>query len=60
VLPGVFRRHLLDAIPKAEERILTLDDLRKAEELYLCSSLRGLRRITHLDVGVHPDTPIAG
>ena len=48
VLPGVFRRHLLEAVPNAEERILTLAGLRAADELYLCNSVRGLRRITHL------------
>ncbi len=48
VLPGVFRRHLLEAVPNAEERVLTLAGLRAADELYLCNSVRGLRRITHL------------
>lgn len=49
VLPGVFRRHLLEAVPRAEERILKLADLEAAGELYLCNSVRGLRRITHLE-----------
>jgi para-aminobenzoate synthetase/4-amino-4-deoxychorismate lyase len=49
VLPGVFRRHLLEAVPRAEERILKLGDLRAADELYLCNSVRGLRRITQLE-----------
>jgi len=49
VLPGVFRRHLLEAVPRAEERILTLADLRAADELFLCNSVRGLRRVTHLE-----------
>jgi para-aminobenzoate synthetase / 4-amino-4-deoxychorismate lyase len=49
VLPGVFRRHLLEAVPRAEERILKLADLEAADELYLCNSVRGLRRITHLE-----------
>jgi para-aminobenzoate synthetase/4-amino-4-deoxychorismate lyase len=44
VLPGVFRRHLLEAVPSAEERILTLADLRAADEIYLCNSVRGLRK----------------
>jgi para-aminobenzoate synthetase/4-amino-4-deoxychorismate lyase len=44
VLPGVFRRHLLEAVPRAEERILTLADLRAADEIYLCNSVRGLRK----------------
>jgi para-aminobenzoate synthetase/4-amino-4-deoxychorismate lyase len=49
VLPGVFRRHLLEAVPRAEERILKLTDLHAADEIYLCNSVRGLRRITHLE-----------
>ena len=44
VLPGVFRRHLLEAVPRAEERILKLADLRTADELFLCNSVRGLRK----------------
>jgi para-aminobenzoate synthetase/4-amino-4-deoxychorismate lyase len=49
VLPGVFRRHLLESIPSAEERTLTLADLRAAKEIYLCNSVRGIRRITHIE-----------
>ncbi len=44
ILPGVFRHHLLEAIPSAEERTLTLADLRTADEIYLCNSVRGLRK----------------
>ena len=44
VLPGVFRRHLLEAAPRAEERVLTLADLRAADEIYLGNSVRGLRK----------------
>lgn len=49
VLPGVFRRYLLDTLPATQERILTLKDLREADAAYLCSSLRGLRRILNMD-----------
>jgi para-aminobenzoate synthetase/4-amino-4-deoxychorismate lyase len=49
VLPGVFRRHLLEALPAAEECILFLSDLHKADAAYLCSSLRGMRRILNAD-----------
>ncbi|HEY0309375.1 MAG TPA: aminodeoxychorismate synthase component I [Acidobacteriaceae bacterium] len=45
LLPGVFRRHLLETDPRAEEQVLTLDDLRTADAVYLCNSLRGLRRV---------------
>ncbi|MGP8260812.1 MAG: aminodeoxychorismate synthase component I [Acidobacteriaceae bacterium] len=50
LLPGVFRRHLLEAVPRAKERILKLADLEAADEIYLCNSVRGLRRITQLDL----------
>jgi para-aminobenzoate synthetase/4-amino-4-deoxychorismate lyase len=45
LLPGVFRRHLLETRPEIEERILFLDDLRAADAIYLANALRGLRRI---------------
>lgn len=44
LLPGVFRRQLLDNEDKAEEKILRLEDLQQAQGVYLCNSLRGLRR----------------
>jgi para-aminobenzoate synthetase/4-amino-4-deoxychorismate lyase len=39
LLPGVFRRHLLEA-GEIEERILTVDDLGKADEIRLINSVR--------------------
>jgi para-aminobenzoate synthetase/4-amino-4-deoxychorismate lyase len=44
LLPGVFRRHLLGARPEIRERVLTLDDLRRADAVYLANAVRGLRR----------------
>jgi para-aminobenzoate synthetase/4-amino-4-deoxychorismate lyase len=44
LLPGVFRRHLLNARPEIGERVLTLDDLRRADAVYLANAVRGLRR----------------
>jgi len=43
VLPGVHRRHILATHPTVEERILTLDDLRHADAVYLSNAVRGLR-----------------
>jgi para-aminobenzoate synthetase/4-amino-4-deoxychorismate lyase len=41
-LPGIMRRHLLsDPSWAASERILTLGDLRWADELVVCNALRG-------------------
>jgi para-aminobenzoate synthetase / 4-amino-4-deoxychorismate lyase len=44
VLPGVMRRHLLENLPNAEERTLTLADLAPPNTLWLGNSLRGLRK----------------
>jgi para-aminobenzoate synthetase/4-amino-4-deoxychorismate lyase len=42
VLPGVMRAVMLDdAQWSAQERILTLDDLRRAEQIVACNALRG-------------------
>ncbi len=46
VLSGIFRRHLLET--RAEERILTLADLRAADAIFLCNSLRGIREVKSL------------
>jgi para-aminobenzoate synthetase / 4-amino-4-deoxychorismate lyase len=45
VLPGVFRRHLLETDPNAEEKILTVEDLKAADAVFLCNSVRGLREV---------------
>lgn len=45
VLPGVLRGHILQTCAGAEEAVLQLADLKSADGLYLCSSLRGLRRV---------------
>ncbi len=46
VLPGVLRRHILETRDGALEAVLTVDDLKSADGIYLCSALRGLRRVT--------------
>ena len=45
VLPGVLRQHLLLTRSTAEERVLSLPDLLGADGVFLCSAVRGLRRI---------------
>jgi para-aminobenzoate synthetase/4-amino-4-deoxychorismate lyase len=45
VLPGVFRRHILETDAAAKEKVLTLKDLESAEAIYLCNSLRGMREV---------------
>jgi len=46
LLAGVYRRHLLTTRPEIEERVLFLDDLRQADQIYLANSVRGLRPAT--------------
>jgi len=46
VLPGVYRRYLLSSRSDMEEKILTLDDLKAADGVYICNAVRGLRPVT--------------
>jgi para-aminobenzoate synthetase/4-amino-4-deoxychorismate lyase len=45
VLPGVFRRHLLETATGAEEHVLKLADLESADAVFLCNSVRGLWQV---------------
>jgi para-aminobenzoate synthetase/4-amino-4-deoxychorismate lyase len=45
LLPGVYRRYLLETRPDIELRVLTLDDLRNADAIYICNAVRGLRKV---------------
>jgi para-aminobenzoate synthetase/4-amino-4-deoxychorismate lyase len=46
LLPGIYRRHLLETHPAATEKVLTLADLAAADAVYLCNAVRGLRKVT--------------
>ena len=46
LLPGIYRRHLLETKPAAAERRLLLEDLASADEVYICNAVRGCRRVT--------------
>lgn len=46
VLPGVYRRHLLTTRPGTEEKVLTMNDLKAADRVYICNAVRGLRQVT--------------
>lgn len=46
LLPGIYRQHVLESEPRASERVLTVDDLKTANAIYLCNSVRGLRKVT--------------
>ena len=45
VLPGVFRRHLLETTAGADECVLKLPDLESADAVFLCNSVRGLWQV---------------
>jgi para-aminobenzoate synthetase/4-amino-4-deoxychorismate lyase len=49
VLDGVYRRHLLETRDDAAERVLTVDDLRVADAIYLCNAIRGIYEVKLLD-----------
>ena len=59
VLPGVYRRHLLSSRPEIAEKILTLNDLKAADSVYICNAVRGLRRVT-IDWNTRLSVPEAG
>jgi para-aminobenzoate synthetase/4-amino-4-deoxychorismate lyase len=45
LLPGVYRQHILESEPRAPESVLTLEDLKSADAIYLCNSVRGFRQV---------------
>jgi para-aminobenzoate synthetase / 4-amino-4-deoxychorismate lyase len=45
LLPGIFRRHLLEIDATAEERVLSLQDLESADGVFLCNAVRGMRQV---------------
>ncbi len=51
VLPGIYRRHLLETNATAEEHVLKIQDLETAEAIFICNSVRGLRRVANLSFG---------
>ena len=46
LLAGIYREFVLDAQSHAHEEVLSLVDLLKAEEIYICNDVRGWRRVT--------------
>jgi para-aminobenzoate synthetase/4-amino-4-deoxychorismate lyase len=45
VLPGVFRRHVLETNASAEEQVILLQDLESADGVFLCNAVRGIRQV---------------
>jgi para-aminobenzoate synthetase/4-amino-4-deoxychorismate lyase len=50
LLPGTFREALIEG-GILQERVLTLDDLRAADEILLINSVRGWRKVYLTDEG---------
>jgi len=50
LLPGVYRRHMLETLPRAAEAVLTLDDLRAADAVFLCNSVRALHKLSTVPI----------
>lgn len=46
VLPGTYRAYLLQTTPGSAERVLKLEDLTFANEIYICNAVRGCRKVT--------------
>lgn len=46
LLPGIYRQHLLATNPLAKETILNLDDLLRANAVYICNAVHGMRKAT--------------
>ncbi len=51
LLPGTYRRHLLETKAAAAERTLHLGDLASADAVYTCNAVRGCRKVTFVPAG---------
>lgn len=49
LLPGVYRRHLLETRPEIQEGVVTLDDVLAADKVFVFNSVRGLRRVRSIE-----------
>ena len=45
LLPGVYRRYVLENTPGASERILSLEDLQNAGAVFICNAVRGMQKV---------------
>ena len=46
LLNGVYRQHLLETHPQAREGVVSPDDLRDADGIYISNAVQGLRQVT--------------
>ncbi|MFQ5571743.1 MAG: bifunctional chorismate-binding protein/class IV aminotransferase, partial [Rhodothermales bacterium] len=54
LLGGVYRKHLLQTLPNASERVLSLNDVMDPDAVYLCNAVHGLQPVEDVVV---PATP---
>ena len=63
VLPGTYRAFILKTRRNVREDVLTLDDLVRADAIYLCNSVRGMFPVRLLDdreaPHAHRDNPLS-
>lgn len=45
LLKGVYRQYLLETLPNVKEKILYLNDLREADSVFVCNSVRGIKEV---------------
>lgn len=45
LLAGIYRNYILQSYPTASEKVLTLKDLRNADAIFICNSVRGLQKV---------------
>ena len=45
LLPGIYRQHLLES-EQVKEKVLTIEDLKRAETVYGCNAVRGLYELS--------------
>ena len=45
LLPGIYRQHLLES-GQVEEKVLTIEDLKRAEVICGCNAVRGLYELS--------------
>ncbi|MBI5216760.1 MAG: chorismate-binding protein [Ignavibacteriae bacterium] len=45
LLNGVYRQYLLEKLPNVTERVLFVEDLKRADSIYISNAIRGLREV---------------
>lgn len=53
LLPGIYRQHVIGTQSNVLEKALTVNDLRQAEALFVCNSVRGMRQVYLLEAEDH-------